>query len=278
VSTINTPSANSDKPLFERAHAARRQGDRLAALEAAAAINPEHAGVRAETALELARLAGCTRQRQTAERLSRLSRSMPLRWAELGHIARQRGDRAAALAAFEAAIIAHPNHAGFKVQAAFDSRVLGRIEEAKNLCVRALEIDIKNVGAFAELGHIARHLGDHSTALAAFKRGLELQPDHTGLKHRLRPNCESSDATMKRRRFARRLLLDRQAEQIGEAHNGEVVEKARLVFQDLMLGGHETQDAFAIRSDPIGGESQRRLEALRHNMAASRGSQMLRTI
>jgi tetratricopeptide (TPR) repeat protein len=185
VSATATLTTNGVEPLIRQAQAARREGDRpaaLAAFEAAAAINPKHVGVRADIASELRALGRLGEAEVECRKVLSLEPKHVVAVAELGLIARQRGDRVTALAAFETAIAAHPIHAGLKVQAASELRFLGRAEEAEILCRQAADIDPKNVGALAELGHIARGRGDHISALAAFAQAVNIQPDHTGLK------------------------------------------------------------------------------------------------
>ena len=102
--------------------------------------------------------------------------------AELGHVARRRGDRAAALAAFEAAAAADPAHVGMKVSAASELRELGRLDEAEALLRQALVIQPQHVSALAELGHVARRRGDRAAALAAFEAAAAADPAHVGMK------------------------------------------------------------------------------------------------
>ena len=89
--------------------------------------------------------------------------------AELGHIARRRGDHAAALAAFEAASAADPTHLGLKAAAASELRELGRLDEAEALLRQALAIDPQHLPSLIGVGHVARRRGDRAAALAAFQ-------------------------------------------------------------------------------------------------------------
>ena len=101
---------------------------------------------------------------------------------KLAHVARREGDRAAALAAFEAAAAANPTRVGLKAEVATELRTLGRLDEAEALLRQALAIDPLHVGSLAELGHIARRRGDRAAALAAFEAAAAANPTHVGLK------------------------------------------------------------------------------------------------
>jgi len=101
---------------------------------------------------------------------------------KLAHVARREGDRAAALAAFEAAAAANPKRVGLKAEVAAELRAFGRLDEAEAQVRQALAIDPQHVASLAELGHIARRRGDRAAALAAFEAAAAANPSHVGLK------------------------------------------------------------------------------------------------
>ena len=101
---------------------------------------------------------------------------------KLAHVARREGDRAAALAAFEAAATANPTRVGLKAEVATELRALGRLDEAEALLRQALAIDPLHVASLAELAHVARRRGDRAVALAAFEAAAAANPTHAGLK------------------------------------------------------------------------------------------------
>ena len=70
---------------------------------------------------------------------------------KLAHVARREGDRAAALAAFEAAAAANPTRVGLKAEVASELRKLGRLDEAEALLRQALAIDPQHVTRWPSL-------------------------------------------------------------------------------------------------------------------------------
>jgi tetratricopeptide (TPR) repeat protein len=169
--------------LVALGHVARRRGDRaasLAAFEAAAAAAPKHAGVKIEAAADLQALG----RLDEAEFLCRqVLEGEPAHFGALvwlGHVARRRGDRAASLAAFQAAAAADPKHAGVKVDAAVDLHALGRLDEAELLCRQVLDGEPAHFEGLVWLGHILRRRSDRAGSLAAFEAASASKPDHVG--------------------------------------------------------------------------------------------------
>jgi tetratricopeptide (TPR) repeat protein len=95
---------------------------------------------------------------------------------------RQSGDRAAALAAFEAVIAAHPEHIWAKLEAGVDLRELGRLDEAETMFRRALEAAPEHTGALMGLGQVLRQRGDRVGALAKFERVIAADPTYVWAK------------------------------------------------------------------------------------------------
>ena len=155
--------------LAELGRVLRHKGDRTAALEvwvAAATANPNHAGLKAEVALDLLELG----RLDEAETLLRHVLENEPKHVEslvgLAQIARRKGDRLASLAAFEAASAANPDHHGIKAELAADLRELSRIDEAEAVLRQVLESEPKHVESLVELAHIARSRGDRLASLA----------------------------------------------------------------------------------------------------------------
>ena len=125
---------------------------------------------------------------------------------KLAHVARREGDRAAALAAFEAAAAANPTRVGLKAEVATELRALGRLDEAEALLRQVLAIDPLHVASLAELGHIARRRGDRAAALAAFEAAAAANPTHARTEggRGWRRSCASLDVSMKRKRYCGR--------------------------------------------------------------------------
>jgi tetratricopeptide (TPR) repeat protein len=105
--------------------------------------------------------------------------------AELGRVRRRQGDRAAALAAFEAAVAGNPSHAGLQVEMAGELRELGRLDEAEALLRGVLERQSQQVDALVGLAQIARRRGDRVASLAMFEAAAAASPDHAGVKAEL---------------------------------------------------------------------------------------------
>jgi tetratricopeptide (TPR) repeat protein len=105
--------------LVELGRVRRRQGDRkaaLAAFESAVAARPGHAGLKSEMAAELREL-GRLDEAETV--LRGVLKGHPQQvdgLVGLAQIARRRGNRAASLAMFEAAMAASPDHVGIRSQ------------------------------------------------------------------------------------------------------------------------------------------------------------------
>jgi tetratricopeptide (TPR) repeat protein len=95
--------------------------------------------------------------------------------AELGRVRRRQGDRAAALAAFEAAVAGNSSHAGLKAEMAGELRQLGRLDEAETVLLGVLERQPQQVDALVGLAQIARRRGDRATSLAMFEASEHIQ-------------------------------------------------------------------------------------------------------
>jgi tetratricopeptide (TPR) repeat protein len=100
----------------------------------------------------------------------------------LGYLARQRGDKAAALGYFEAALAADPRWTHPKLEMALELRTLGRLDEAEALYLSLLEDHPNLVRALAGLGHIAQARGQPRLALRHYRAALAVNPTRTDLK------------------------------------------------------------------------------------------------
>jgi len=96
--------------------------------------------------------------------------------ANLGKLARQRGDRAEALSYFEAAAKADPQSAWARCDAAAMLHELGREAEADAIYKSVLEADPKHVGALSGLGHLVKERGEKTAALAHFEAAVAADP------------------------------------------------------------------------------------------------------
>ncbi len=100
----------------------------------------------------------------------------------LCHTLRQHGDHAGALAASEAAAVAHPHHIGAKIERSVSLRDVGRLDEAEACCREVVVQDPDNVAALIALCHTLRQRGDHAGALAASEAAAVAHPHHIGAK------------------------------------------------------------------------------------------------
>src|SRR5262245_39062226 len=99
--------------------------------------------------------------------------------------ARERGDRAAALAAFEAAAALRPSHVGIRVEIACELRSLACLDQAEAILRGVLDAEPQNFAALAELGHVRSQRGDHAGAVAEFAAAAALKPQHPGINFEL---------------------------------------------------------------------------------------------
>jgi tetratricopeptide (TPR) repeat protein len=93
----------------------------------------------------------------------------------LGYLARKRGDRAAALANFEAARAV--GDLGAWLEAATELLQLGRCNEAESLYKALLDRSPGHVGALVGLGKLMRRRGEPDTALTLFENAAAANPD-----------------------------------------------------------------------------------------------------
>jgi tetratricopeptide (TPR) repeat protein len=100
----------------------------------------------------------------------------------LGYLARQRGDTAAALGYFEAALAAGPRRTRPKFEMALELRTLNRLDEAEALYLSLLEDHPNLVRALSGLGRIAQARGKPRVALNYYQDALAANPTRTDLK------------------------------------------------------------------------------------------------
>jgi tetratricopeptide (TPR) repeat protein len=95
---------------------------------------------------------------------------------------RKRGDRVAALTAFQAAAGLNTGDRAIDVAVAGELRALDRLDEAEALLRKILHDDPASFAALVERGHLARRRGHNAEALAAFEKAAEVEPRHLGVK------------------------------------------------------------------------------------------------
>ncbi len=165
-------------------HAARARGDRAASLahfRDALGLAPRHPGALTECGTDLLALG---RLDEAEAAFNDALAEQPVMFgalAGLGHVARARNDRLAALAAFEAAATAYPDNADLAFEVAAELSALGRLAEAGEIYERFSATARPDFSALVSLGHLARRRGDRPAALARFSEALALRPRHVGL-------------------------------------------------------------------------------------------------
>ena len=120
--------------------------------------------------------------------------------------ARDRGDRAAALAAFEAAAALCPLHAGIRVEMACELRSLARLDDAEAILRGVLDAEPQNFGALAESGHIRCRRGDHAGAVAEYEAAAAQKPRHPGINFELARALRVMDRLAEAETYLRRVL------------------------------------------------------------------------
>jgi len=102
--------------------------------------------------------------------------------ANLGGLARRRGDRVEALAHAEVAADPDPQNVGGRCKAAAMLHEAGRTDEAEAIYKSVLEADPKHVGALSGLGRLAHQRGDRAGALAYFEAALKADSRDTAVR------------------------------------------------------------------------------------------------
>ena len=101
---------------------------------------------------------------------------------ETGRRERLRSDRAAALAAFQAAAAIDPLNAAVKIELAKELRALDRLDEAKVLLDGVLDAEPGQVSALIERGHLLRRQGDRQGAATAFEAAAKVEPKNRNIQ------------------------------------------------------------------------------------------------
>jgi tetratricopeptide (TPR) repeat protein len=168
-------------------------------------------------------LQGLTYRNSRAERLVVVVEATSVEaLVESGLRERQLGNRAGALAAFEAATTLDPMRAGIKVELACELRALNRLDEAETLLQAVLDADPRNVGALVERAHIHRRRGNHVGAFAGFEEAAAAAPRHVGIRLELARTLRALD-----RLDDAEAALDR-GRDVDDAHVGFLVERGHI--------------------------------------------------
>ena len=168
--------------MVAAARAARQAGQREASLawfRTATRLQPAHAGLRTEAATDLIALGRTDEAEAEYRAVLELNPGHPGALAGLGHAARRRGNRAAALGHFEAAWNADPTNIWAGMEAAAELCHLGRLDDSENLYNAVLAQTPGQPVALLGLAGCARKRGDLLASLDLHRSVLAADPAHT---------------------------------------------------------------------------------------------------
>jgi tetratricopeptide (TPR) repeat protein len=215
---------NEARLIFERAFAldadnfhcivqlavlTRRAGNRTRSLglfRKALAAHPAHTGLMLEAAYDLLQLSRLDEAQVMYLRCFDVAPGNVAAMIGLGLVARQRGDRAAALEQFLAAVAVDPAARHAQLELAREFLDAGRYDEARQQIDRVLAQTPEDQQALVLAGHLSRATGDQEAALAAFRRAMVNQPDdpqmlvECALDERIAGNPDKSAALLIRAR------------------------------------------------------------------------------
>jgi tetratricopeptide (TPR) repeat protein len=161
------------------AQCARARGNRAAALQiltAAAAALPHDSGLRLERAAELRHFGQLDAAEAECRHVLATQPENLHAHLGLGHAARKRGDRYAAMEFYRAAIRAAPSEPWPRMELAADLRAIQEIAQAEAMYQEVLAMLPGNAHALLGLGFCARARGDRAAALAAFEAATRADP------------------------------------------------------------------------------------------------------
>jgi protein O-GlcNAc transferase len=96
----------------------------------------------------------------------------------MGNVQKELGDFAAAMAAYEAALLARPEYVTAINNAGCLLRTLGRSDQAEDMLRRGLEVDPRQAALHDNLGNVLKDAGALDEAIACYRRSLEIDPNN----------------------------------------------------------------------------------------------------
>jgi len=172
--------------LIDLAHQLRQSGDRagaLATFEVAAASDPGNLAIRNEIAYLLRDLDRLDEADSVFRGMLEIEPRHVGALSGIGYILRQRGNRSAALHAFEAAAVAAPDKVDLRVEIGRELQALRRFDEAEIMYRNVIGRSPAHSGALVGLGHTLRERGDRQGALAAFEAAAAGEPGNLDLRN-----------------------------------------------------------------------------------------------
>jgi Tfp pilus assembly protein PilF len=160
---------------------AAQDGDEAAvwaAWQFAAEVNPAEQ----TPYIQLARLAAESEPEQVEPLLQKAVEANPngpAAYIELGNYYQQQGDRLEAQAQFEQGLALDPTNVSLLMTMADNAAALGNIPAAINLWQEvALRSERRRASAYYQIGNLALSDNNLSSALAFFRRAVEIEPNH----------------------------------------------------------------------------------------------------
>jgi tetratricopeptide (TPR) repeat protein len=194
----------------ERARALLRSGDpaaALALLDTALVSEPRNRGLRLDRATALRELGRLDEAEAVYTALLADKPDLAPALIGLGHSARRRGAREAALGHFAAAAAADPGNPWPAVESGHLLRDLDRIVEAERAYAVAAALKPDLVPALIGLGHCARRRGDRAAARGHFAEAARLAPANLAARLEVATECREL-GELDAARDAARAVLD----------------------------------------------------------------------
>lgn len=147
-------------------------------LQKAVARLPDQAPLFANLGEAHRRLGNGEKARAALERAIALKPDLAAAHYTLGLTLCREGHPADAVVCFEQAAALMPGSRDVQMSLCEALAELGRLDEARGACARALEIDLGFAEGHNQMGFLQKELGCAEEAIASFRRALECRPDH----------------------------------------------------------------------------------------------------
>ncbi len=173
----------------------------------------------------------------------------------LGFVAQRRGQRAAAVAAFQQAATLAPDRAPFHFNLAVALRACGRAAEAIAPLTRALGLSPEDASYWQLMGQCRLDLQDYAVADEALRRAALIQPGHAAVLHELARSLSAQGRREEAVLMHRHALLLQPEDARGQLQLG-------LLYRSMGLTGPATTHLRrSLQIDPNQGETHLALAA-----------------
>lgn len=163
---------------------------------------------------------------------------------EAGRRARQGGERAAAAAAFRAAVELRPGHVWARLELAVELAHLARLDEAEALLRGVLSEAPGTAAAHLRLADVHRRRGHVAAALAACEAAVAADPGHVGARLELAQELIRESRLEEAERLCRAVLAEAPTTLVAHLRLGEVLRRRGDV------SGAVVQYRAAVSTDP----------------------------